>query len=69
MGCMIKIWKFDVSIKNLEILLEKSSVEEEIELIRGLQAELQFYNLIMQEESQNFEIFSELYSQEIRCAV
>ena len=59
---MIKIWKFDESIKNLEILLEKSSVEEEIELIRGLQAELEYkQDLIMQEESETFEIFSELY--------
>ena len=62
MCCIIKIWKFDESIKNLEILLEKSSVEEEIELIRGLQAELQYkQDLIMQEESETFEIFSELY--------
>ena len=30
-----EIWKFDDPIKNLEILLEKSSVEEEIELIQA----------------------------------
>ena len=30
-----EIWKFDEPIKNLEILLEKSSVEEEIELIQA----------------------------------
>ena len=29
------IWKFDGPIKNLEILLEKSSAEEEIELIEA----------------------------------
>ena len=30
-----EIWKFDEPIKNLEILLEKSSVQEEIELIEA----------------------------------
>ena len=30
-----EIWKFDEPIKNLEILLEKSSAEEEIELIEA----------------------------------
>ena len=29
------MWKFDEPIKNLEILLEKSSAEEEIELIEA----------------------------------
>ena len=64
---MIKIWKFDESIKFqfqkfLEILLDKSSVEEEIELIRGLHAELECkQDLIMQEESETFEIFLDLY--------
>ena len=29
-----KIWKFDEPIKNLEILLAKNNVEEEIELIK-----------------------------------
>ena len=69
-----EIWKFDEPIKNLEILLEKSSVEcsfaeEEIEFIeatkekiRELQAELECkQDLIMQEESETFEIFSHLY--------
>ena len=73
-----EIWKFDEPIKNLEILLEKSSVErsfaeEEIELIeatkekiRELQAELECkQDLIMQEESETFEIFSGLYNKRL----
>ena len=69
-----KIWKFDEPIKNLEILLAKSSVErsfaeEEIELIEAtkekisrLKAELECkQDLIMQEESETFKIFSNLY--------
>ena len=61
-----EIWKFDELIKNLYILLEKSSVEEEIEAtkekIMGLQTELECKeDSIMQEESKTFEIFSDLY--------
>ena len=43
-----EIWKFNETIKNLEILIEKSRVEEEIELVEEtkekiirLQAELE----------------------------
>ena len=68
-----EIWKFDEPIRNLEILLEKSSAEEEIELIeatkekiRGLQAELECkQDLIMQEESEAFEIFSGWYNKRL----
>ena len=68
-----EIWKFDEPIKNLEILLEKSSVEEEIELIqakkiiiiRGLQAELECkQDLTMQEKSETFEIFSDFIARD-----
>ena len=69
-----EIWKFDEPIKNLEILLEKSSVERSSteekrqligatkEKIKGLQAKLECkQNLVIQEESETFEIFSDLY--------
>ena len=69
-----EIWKFDEPIKNLEILLaknnvERSSAEVKIELIKTrkekiseLKAELEFkQDLIMQEESETFEKFSDLY--------
>ena len=69
-----KIWKFDEPIENLEILLAKSSVErsfaeEEKELMEAtkekisrLKAELECkQDLIMQEESETFKIFSNLY--------
>ena len=65
-----EIWKFDEPIKNLEILLAKSSVErsfaeEEIELIEAtkekisrLKAELECkQDLIMQEGFETFKIF------------
>ena len=35
-----EIWKFDEPIKNLEILLEKSSAEEEIELIEATKEQI-----------------------------
>ena len=68
-----EIRKFDERIKNLEILLEKSSAEEEIELIEatkekitGLQAESECkQDSIMQEESETFEIFSGLYDKRL----
>ena len=73
-GELYKIWKFDEPIKNLEILLAKSSVErsfaeEEKELMEAtkekisrLKAELECkQDLIMQEESETFKIFSNLY--------
>ena len=64
-----EIWKFDEPIKNLEILLAKNNVEEEIELIKTtkekiseLKAELECkQDLIMQEESETFEKISDLY--------
>ena len=62
-----EIWKFDEPIKNLEILLEKSSSErnkEEIVLIEatkekimGLQAELECkQDSMMHEESETFDL-------------
>ena len=67
-------WKFDEPIKNVEILLAKTGVgrsfaEEEIELIEAtkekisrLKAELECkQDLIMQEESETFKMFSDLY--------
>ena len=75
-----RIWKFDEPIKNLEILLEKKNVEcsfaeEEIELIEAtkekiseLQAELECkQDLINQDESESFEIFSDLYDQRMEA--
>ena len=70
-----EIWKFDEPIKNLEILLEKSSVQEEIELIEatkekisGLQAELECnQDSIMQEESETFKMFSCLYHKRLNA--
>ena len=64
-----EVWQFDEPIKNLEILLAKSIVKEEIELIETtkekisrLKEELECKQyLIMQEEYQTFEIFSDLY--------
>ena len=69
-----EIWKFDEPIKNLEISLAKNSVErsfaeQEIDLIKAtkekisrLKAELECkQDLIMQEESEIFKIFSGLY--------
>ena len=62
-----EIWKFDEPIKNFEILLEKNSEEIELieatkEKIRRLQADLECkQGLIMQEESEIFEIFSDLH--------
>ena len=64
-----EIWKFDEPIKNLEILLAKSSAEEEMQLIQTtkekiseLKAELECkQDLTMQEESETFEKFSHLY--------
>ena len=64
-----EIWKFDEPIKNLEILLAKKNVEEEIELIKTtkekiceLKAELECkQDLVMQEESEIFEKNSDLY--------
>ena len=64
-----EVWQFDEPIKNLEILLAKSIVKEEIELIETtkekisrLKEELECkQHLIMQEEYQTFEIFSDLY--------
>ena len=73
-----EIWKFDEPIKNLEILLEKSSVERSSteekrqligatkEKIKGLQAKLECkQNLVIQEESETFEIFSDLYDKRL----
>ena len=72
------IWNFDEPIKNLEILLAKINFERNIteaeiefkeatkEKISGLQAELECkQDLIMQEESEIFEIFSDLNSKRI----
>ena len=64
-----EMWKFDEPIKNLEILLAKNNVEEEKELVKTtkekineLKAELECkQDLIMQEESETFEKFSDLY--------
>ena len=69
-----ELWKFDEPIKNLEILLAKKSVErslaeKEIDLIVAttdkisrLTAELECkQDLIMQEESETFKMFSDLY--------
>ena len=69
-----EIWKFDEPIKNLEILLEKSSVERSFaeeerqlteatkEKINGLQVKLECkQDLILQEESETFEVFLDLY--------
>ena len=69
-----ELWKFDEPIKNLEILLAKKSVErslaeKEIHLIVAtadkisrLKAELECkQDLIMQEESETFKMFSNLY--------
>ena len=51
-----KIWQFDESIRNLEILLAKNS--EEIELIGAIEKELECKeDVIMQEESEAFEKF------------
>ena len=51
-----KIWQFDESIRNLEILLAKNS--EEIELIEAIKEELECKkDVIIQEESEAFEIF------------
>ena len=70
------IWKFDEKIKSLEILLAKISVErsfaeEEIELIEAtkekisrLKAELECkQDMIMQEKSETFKMFSDLYEE------
>ena len=70
-----EISKFDEPIKNLQILLAKNNVEEEIELIEAarekiskLKAELGCkQDLIMQEESETFEIFSDLCSKRIKA--
>ena len=70
-----EISKFDEPIKNLEILLAKNNVEEEIELIEAarekiskLKAELECkQDLIMQEESETLEIFSDLCSKRIKA--
>ena len=64
-----EIWKFDEPIKNLKILLAKTNVDEEIELIKvtkenisELKAELECkQDLIMQEESALFDKFSGLH--------
>ena len=70
------IWKFDEKIKSLEILLAKINVEcsfaeEEIELIEAtkekisrLKAELECkQDMIMQEKSETFKMFSDLYEE------
>ena len=70
-----EICKFNEPIKNLEILLAKNNVEEEIGLIEAtkekisrLKAELECkQDLIMQEESETFKIFSNLYSKIIKA--
>ena len=70
-----EISKFDEPIKNLQILLAKNNVEEEIELIEAarekiskLKAELECkQDLIMQEESETLEIFSDLCSKRIKA--
>ena len=71
-----EIWKFDEKIKILEILLAKINVErsfadEEIELIEEtkekisrLKAELEYkQDMVMQEESETFKMFSDLYEE------
>ena len=73
-----EIWKFDEPIKNLEILLEKSSVERSFaeeerqlteatkEKINGLQAKLECkQDLIVQEESETFEVLLDLYDKRL----
>ena len=73
-----EIRNFDESIKNLEILLAKINFERNIteaemefkeatkQKISGLQAELECkQDLIMQEESEIFEIFSDLNSKRV----
>ena len=70
------IRKFDAKIKSLEILLAKISVErsfaaEEIELIEAtkekisrLKAELECkQDMIVQEKSETFKMFSDLYEE------
>ena len=64
-----EIWRFDEPIKNSERLLVKKSnfAEGEIELIEEAKGWLEEgleckQDLIMQEESETFEIFSDLYS-------
>ena len=68
-----EIWKFNEPIKNLEILLAKNIVEEEIELIEvikekinRLKAELECNQDFMQEESETFKIFSYMYCKRIK---
>ena len=64
-----EMWKFDELITNLEALFAKNNVEEEIELIETtkekisrLKEELKCkQDLIMQEESETFKIFSDLH--------
>ena len=71
-----EIWKFNEKIKILEILLAKINVErsfadEEIELIEEtkekisrLKAELEYkQDMVMQEESETFKMFSDLYEE------
>ena len=71
-----EIWKFNEKIKILEILLAKINVErsfadEEIELIEEtkekisrLKAELEYKrDMVMQEESETFKMFSDLYEE------
>ena len=71
-----EIWKFDEPLKILEILLEKvvlsavllkkKEVNRGNEKINGLQAKLECkQDLIMQEESETFEIFSDLYDKRL----
>ena len=70
-----EIWKFNEPIKNLEILIEKSRVEEEIELVEEtkekiirLQAELECkQDSIMWGESEPFEVFSGLYQKRLNA--
>ena len=64
-----EIWKFDDPIKDLEIFSAKINAEEEIELIKTTKEKLNEFraklecnqDLIMQEESETIEIFSDLY--------
>ena len=70
-----EIWKFNEPIKNLEILIEKSRVEEEIELVEEtkekiirLQAELECkQDSIMWGESEPFEVFLGLYQKRLNA--
>ena len=70
-----EICKLNEPIKTLEIVLAKNNVEKEIELIEAtkekisrLKAELECkQGLIMQEESETFKIFSNLYSKIIKA--